>query len=352
MPELRTAEGGREARDVVAVVRVGREAVEGARRQPGMGTGGEDRLAGELELAPVGDPAPRRYSVSPIPAMQTRSRTRAEDRLPLAGLSTGDPPCDEGGVALPSRQQLETLAHRGGALARERFRGVAAERKADRTLVTEADREIERFFSAELGACFPEIGLLGEEGTAREGRGRLRFVIDPIDGTAAFVAGLPTWTVCIGLLDGGRAVAGVVHLPAAGETYSAADGTAWWNGQRLAPLGESPPAGDRFVAAHAKTHLRHEVRYPGKIRSLGSTAYHVVLVARGAAEGALVGHAHVWDLAAPGAILDAVSGRYEYLSGGAVDLALLGDGRRAPDYIIAGAAAAVTRLRPLFGARA
>jgi myo-inositol-1(or 4)-monophosphatase len=254
-------------------------------------------------------------------------------------------------MALPTRADLEALARRGGTLALAHFRTVAAERKPDRTLVTEADREVERIVSEDLAARCPEIGLVGEEGTTRPGTGSLRFVIDPIDGTAAFVAGLPTWAVCIGLLDGGRPIAGVVHLPAVGETFSATDGTAWWNGERLAPLAELPP-GDRFVAAHAQTHRRHAVQYPGKVRSLGSTAYHVVLAARGVAEAALVGHAHLWDLAAPGAILEAVGGRYEYLGGGHVELAELADGRRAPDFILAGTPAAVARLRPLFPPRA
>jgi myo-inositol-1(or 4)-monophosphatase len=255
-------------------------------------------------------------------------------------------------MALPSREELEALARGAGELALRRFRTVAAERKHDRTLVTEADREVERFLAGELGARWPDVGLLGEEGTSRAGGASARFVIDPIDGTAGFVAGLPTWAVCVGVVDADRPVAGVVHLPAIGETYSATAGTAWWNGRRLAALAEAPPAGDRFVVAHAKAHVRHVLRYPGKVRSLGSTAYHVVLVARGAAEAALLGHTHLWDLAAPGAVLAAVGGHYEHLSGGVVEFAPLADGRRAPDYILAGAPAAIARLRPLLAARA
>jgi myo-inositol-1(or 4)-monophosphatase len=255
-------------------------------------------------------------------------------------------------VESPSREELEAVAQRAGALALARFRGVAAERKADRTLVTEADREVERYLVDALVARFPEVGVLGEEGTVREGRGETRIVIDPIDGTAAFVAGLPLWAVCIGVLRGAEPVAGVVHLPALGETYSAAGDVACWNGQRLAPLGGPVGEGDRFILTHAKAHLRHRITYAGKVRSLGSTAYHVVLVARGAAEAALLGHAHLWDLAGPGAVLAAVGGRYEYLGGDPVDLAVLLDGRRARDYILTGSAAALAELRPLLGPRA
>ena len=192
----------------------------------------------------------------------------------------------------------------------------------------------------------PGLGIQGEEGASYAGTSAWRAVIDPIDGTAAFVAGLPTWCVCIGLLHRDRIAAGVVRLPATDETYSGFGGRAWWNGRRLRPPAEGE--GDRFVLADAKVHRRGGLAYPGKVRSMGSTAYHVVLVARGVAEGALVGQAHVWDLAAPGAVLHAVGGRYEYLGGGRVDLATLADGGRAPDRIIAAPARRIAALRPLF----
>jgi myo-inositol-1(or 4)-monophosphatase len=253
-------------------------------------------------------------------------------------------------VTLPSRTDLERLVESAGEVALGFFRHVAPERKGDRTLVTRADREVERYLVDELATLLPEAGVVGEEGTRRSGRGALRVVIDPIDGTAAFVAGLPTWCVCVGILDGGTPVAGAVRVPCSAETFAAVGGTAWWNGARLEPLAAgAPAAGDRFVATHAKAHLRHRLTYPGKVRSLGSSAYHVVLVARGAAEAALLGEAHVWDLAAPGAVLVAVGGGYEYLGGGLVDLDALADGRRAPDKIIAGPLGAIAALRPMLG---
>src|SRR5437870_4642814 len=201
-----------------------------------------------------------------------------------------------GSMAFPWRAELEAVAARAGALALARFRRVTAERKADRTLVTAADREVEAALVAELGAFLPDAGILGEEGAARAGRGPYRIVLDPIDGTAAFVAGLGTWCVCIGILEEARPIAGVVHLPCLGETYSAVGGAAWVNGTPLAPLGAAGTGGDRFIVTHAHAHRRHRITYPGKVRSLGSTAYHVALVARGLADGPRLGHPHLWDL--------------------------------------------------------
>src|SRR5438093_1903241 len=231
-------------------------------------------------------------------------------------------------MELLARAELESIAVDAGNLALRHFRHVASERKADRTLVTAADREVEAFLVAALRSRLPEAGILGEEGTVHDGRGSYRIVLDPIDGTAAFVAGLPTWCICVGILEEVRPIAGVVHLPCLGETYSAVGGAACVNGTPLASLGAAGTAGDRFIVTHAHAHRRHRITYPGKVRSLGSTAYHVALVARGVADGALLGHAHLWDLAGPGAILAAVGGGYEYLGGGPVDLGALADGRR------------------------
>ncbi len=250
-----------------------------------------------------------------------------------------------------TRDQLERLAHEAGRLALRHFRRVPAERKADRSLVTLADREIEHLLVTELASRLPEADIIGEEGARRIGRGSLLVAIDPIDGTAAFVAGLPTWCICIGILQDGEPIAGVVHLPCTGETFSAADGMAHWNGVPLSRLNRDEPSGDRFIVADGNMHRRYHVAYPGKIRSLGSAAHHVALVARGAAEAAFLGQARLWDLAGPGAVLLAVGGSYEYLSGKPVDLRALTNGTRAPEAVLAGLPITLAALRTHIVAR-
>jgi len=252
---------------------------------------------------------------------------------------------DGAGSIAVSRAELEEIAARAGALALEHFRGAAPERKPDRTLVTTGDRAVEALIVGELTARWSEAGIVAEEGTERKGRGASCFVIDPIDGTAAFVAGLPTWCVCLGLMDAGSPRAGVVHLPCSGEFYTAVDGRAWWNGVALGRLGDAAPPVDPFVAVHSKAHRQHPFQRLPKLRSLGSAAYHTVLVARGVARAALLGDVRVWDLAAAGAVLAAVGGVFELLAGGRLELATLLDGRRAPGDVLAGSPAAIAELR-------
>jgi len=252
-----------------------------------------------------------------------------------------------GAMKTGRRALLESIAVRAGEIALGYFRHVAPERKNDRTLVTQADREVETYVASALASADPGAGIVGEEGTGRAGQGGRCYVIDPIDGTSAFVDGLPTWCICIGQVEDGEAVAGVVHLPAAAETYSAAAGEAWWNGSRLPLLGDAPRLGDPFVAMDSKAHRRHRLDALAKVRSLGSAAYHAALVARGAARAALLGDVRVWDLAAPGALLAAVGGTLEFLDGDPVRLGDLLDGRPLAGDVLVGSPASVAELRAL-----
>lgn len=211
--------------------------------------------------------------------------------------------------------------------------------------MTDADRAVERYVARALERAAPHAGITGEEGTRRPPRGPWRFVLDPIDGTAAFVSGLPTWCVSIGMVHDDVAVGGVIHLPASGETYSAVAGHAFWNGRRLPRLRRGAGVGDPFLAAYSKLHRRYHVAWPGKVRSLGSAAYHVALVARGAATAAILGRVGAWDVAAALPLLRAVGGRLEYLGGGAVTLRALEAPGGARDAVIAGAPAALATLR-------
>src|SRR5262249_10282112 len=94
----------------------------------------------------------------------------------------------------------------------------------------------------------------------------------------------------------------------------------------------------------SKAHRRHAFAHVAKLRSLGSAAYHTVLVARGVARAALLGDVRVWDLAPAGAVLAAVGGVFELLDGGPVALGELLAGRRAPGGVPAGARAAIGEL--------
>lgn len=122
------------------------------------------------------------------------------------------------------------LAGESGRLLTEAFwRGVAANSKREDTFdpVSAADRAAERLLRQRIRAAFPQDGLLGEEfGSEREDAEHV-WVLDPIDGTRAFVCGLPGWTTLIALLRGKVPVLGLVHQPLTGLTVIG-NGQACW----------------------------------------------------------------------------------------------------------------------------
>lgn len=85
--------------------------------------------------------------------------------------------------------------------------------------VTRADCEVEIFLRDRLTAAFPEFGVIGEEQGFTPGSTGVNWVVDPIDGTKSFISGLPTWGMLLGLVEGNRPLAGLMHQPFTGETF-------------------------------------------------------------------------------------------------------------------------------------
>ncbi|MCM8558042.1 inositol monophosphatase family protein [Sphingomicrobium sediminis] len=123
-----------------------------------------------------------------------------------------------------------------GDAARRAIAGVAdltpdnKEKVAGFDPVTEADRAAERVMRDMIEAHFPDHGIWGEEyGWSREGADT-HWSLDPIDGTRAFICGLPSWAVLAGLLRDGEHIAGMIDLPALGERLVGVEGQALRNG--------------------------------------------------------------------------------------------------------------------------
>ena len=121
----------------------------------------------------------------------------------------------------------EAAADVAGAVIRPFFRaGFAIDTKSDRSPVTIADRSAEQAMRAVLAERFPDHGVLGEEFGLDRPDARLRWVLDPIDGTRAFVSGRPTFGTLIALLDGETPILGVIDQPVLHERWIGATGRA------------------------------------------------------------------------------------------------------------------------------
>lgn len=244
---------------------------------------------------------------------------------------------------------LEKWVREAGQIALSYFNhGVKVHRKADRSLVTEADEEIEALLTARLRETYPEHAIIGEEG-AREGRGQYLWAIDPLDGTRAFIHGLPIWGVSIGLLKEGKPILGVFYMPYLDEYYyTGVHGEAFLNDRPLhCPLIEDWDR-NTAICVPSNVHRKYIVEFQGIIRSLGSLAAHITYVARGSIVGALLGRPRIWDLAGALAVLERAGGEIRYLSGHKVDLRLLLDGSRSPEPVVVAHPALMERVRSLF----
>jgi myo-inositol-1(or 4)-monophosphatase len=115
----------------------------------------------------------------------------------------------------------EAAADVAGAVIRPFFRaaGLGADLKDDRSPVTIADRTAEQAMRAVLAERLPGHGILGEEFGLERAEARLRWVLDPIDGTRAFITGRPIFGTLLALLDGDRPILGVIDQPVTGERW-------------------------------------------------------------------------------------------------------------------------------------
>jgi histidinol phosphatase-like enzyme (inositol monophosphatase family) len=199
------------------------------------------------------------------------------------------------------------IAQQAGSLTLAWFNtGVAVDLKADQSPVTIADRSAEKHLRERIEAAYPDHGVLGEEFGEKAGRVPARWILDPIDGTVSFISGVPLYSVLVGLEWGGEMVAGVIHLPALGETIYAARGLGChWNGRRARVSDVADLSQARLLTTGTK-HFAKFGRQPGYERLLAackldrgwSDAYAYALVATGRAEIVLDPAMAIWDTAA------------------------------------------------------
>lgn len=129
------------------------------------------------------------------------------------------------------------LAQRAGASALASFRKLETltiEKKGHQDLVSEADRDTETFIRSEIARLYPDDAIVGEEHEPTPGTSGWTWVIDPIDGTANFVSGIPQWCIIISAVYADTIEVGVMEEPCSGETFSAGRGKgAFVNGRPM-----------------------------------------------------------------------------------------------------------------------
>lgn len=192
--------------------------------------------------------------------------------------------------------------------------------------VTVADRKAEAEMRRLIGATHPDHGVIGEEyGSEREDADYV-WVLDPIDGTRAFITGLPVWGTLIGLLHHGRPILGMMAQHFTGERY-AGDGTrAWYTGpggarsiatRPCAALGEAALfTTSPYLFSNDETPAYRRVESSVRLARYGIDCYAYSMVASGQADLVVEAGLKIFDIAALIPIVEGAGGRVTTWGGG------------------------------------
>lgn len=230
------------------------------------------------------------------------------------------------------------IAREAGQMLLERFGRLAGneiERIGRRDVVTAADRDAEAFILRELARATPDIPVLGEEeararlgtgGRPGEATGPL-WIVDPLDGTVNFVAGIPLFCVSIGLVEDGRPILGAIYAPAFDQLFHGAPGAGCFENGRPVSTSIAPVLEDAIVATGFAYRREEEDddnlakfvaigRRVRGMRRLGASALDLAYVASGRLDGFWELGLAPWDVAAGAALIRAAGGTVTDLEGG------------------------------------
>ena len=225
------------------------------------------------------------------------------------------------------------FARAGGAVLMHHFgRGVSAAHKGDLSnVVTAADLASERAIIHAIRARYPTHSVIAEETGCDLRDTEHCWIVDPLDGTSNFAAGLPWFGVLVALLRHGQPIVGVLHLPVSGEVYNAARGAgACRNGERVAVSHEAQlgnvlwawgmdAAADEATATREAARLGRALQHVRNVRATNSLV-DAAYVADGRLGGMTNRSTRIWDIAAPMLIVAEAGGLYTRDDGASIAL--------------------------------
>lgn len=192
---------------------------------------------------------------------------------------------------------------------------IAAEYKIGHDPVTEADREVDAALRKELLRADHDEGWLSEETVddfRRLGKRRV-WVVDPLDGTREFVAGIPEFCISIGMVEDGKPVAGGICNPATGETFiGSIEAGLTYNGKKTLASRRADLKGALVLASRSEVKRGEWEAFksaPFQVKPMGSVAYKLALVSAGLADATFtLTPKNEWDVAAGAALVLSAAG--------------------------------------------
>lgn len=226
-------------------------------------------------------------------------------------------------LTFPSIDEIIDLAYRAGEKAMKHFRSInridVHNKLNDSDIVTIADKECERVITDYIRQHFPTHAILSEESQPIAGSCEVRWVIDPIDGTTNFFAGIPLWAISIGVEREGQTEIGVVFMPATGEIFHAERGKgAFLNGHAIhvsnqtrlsrSVISTGFPVDKDVNPDNNLDNLAMILPKVRDIRRLGAATVDICYTAAGFLEGYWELNLHEWDVNAASLIVKEAGG--------------------------------------------
>ncbi len=199
--------------------------------------------------------------------------------------------------------------------------------KQDASFVTAADRAVEARLREEIRAAFPDHGIMGEEHGSEALDAEFVWVLDPIDGTAAWVAGIPVYGTLIAVARGGQPLTGVIDLPATAERLTGIAGRGAWHNGRPIRCRKGTALADAYMTSSNPRFVPEAdraafARLDGAVQftQYGGSCYAYACLARGRTDLAVDAGFDAYDLLAPTAIIEGAGGIVTDWAGAALDL--------------------------------
>ena len=199
---------------------------------------------------------------------------------------------------------LQAMREAGVALINIQQSGFSIDKKSNHDMVTQADLLVNEILKKQLMQAYPDDGWLSEE--SHDDKDRLTrervWIVDPVDGTKEFVAGIPEYAISVALVEQGIPILASVYNPATDELFHAIKGGGAWRGDKRLQCAPVAPSSDILLLASRSEYARGEWEFIKKkysVRAVGSIAYKLALVAAGQAHGTFsLGHKNEWDIVA------------------------------------------------------
>ena len=203
------------------------------------------------------------------------------------------------------------------------FGNISASNKADGSLITSCDLWSDKTIVDGLASIAPNEGVLSEEGGKKIPNTKAYWVVDPLDGTTNFAAGIPYWSISVARFVDGRPQSSFLIIPTLNKKFVSIKGKGvWLNNQKIDPKQNNYQSECVSLCSRSIKILQKKPNsvFPGKIRLLGVSSLNLTSVAMGQTFGAVESTPKIWDIAAAWLLLEELDCSIEWLETNPLDL--------------------------------